>query len=332
MPLNKNALLRYKILDRCFSSGRNDYTVEKLLDTINSTLYEQGLLGISVRQLREDIKTMRDSTMYDAPIVARQYDGKKCYYTYSDAGYSIFKTGISDEEFSTLRATIEMLGRYRSGNSWIEELITSLECRFDVVPKSEKIVYFEDNKELTGIGFLGDIIKHAIAHEAIDVVYRSYRGHEEEYIFCPYCIKQFNGRWFMLGYEKKYGRFSNFAIDRIRSFKLSKHSFVENTSIDFDTYFNDIVGVTVPEENVPLQTVRLRFSSARFPYVVSKPIHNSQRIVDADNGIIELRVRRNKELDQKIFSYLPNVEVLAPSDYREEIAAAIRKNLEFYNS
>ncbi len=331
MPLNKNALLRYKILDRCFSSGRNDYTVEKLLDTINSTLYEQGLLGISVRQLREDIKTMRDSTMYDAPIVARQYDGKKCYYTYSDAGYSIFKTGISDEEFSTLRATIEMLGRYRSGNSWIEELITSLECRFDVVPKSEKIVYFEDNKELTGIGFLGDIIKHAIAHEAIDVVYRSYRGHEEEYIFCPYCIKQFNGRWFMLGYEKKYGRFSNFAIDRIRSFKLSKHSFVENTSIDFGTYFNDIVGVTVPEENVPLQTVRLRFSSARFPYVVSKPIHNSQRIVDADNGIIELRVRRNKELDQKIFSYLPNVEVLAPSDYREEIAAAIRKNLESYN-
>ena len=331
MPLNKNALLRYKILDRCFSSGRNDYTIEKLLNTINSTLYDQGMLGISIRQLREDIKTMRDSTMYNAPIVARQYDGKKCYYTYSDADYSIFKSGISDEEFTALRSTIEMLGRYRSGNSWIEEIITNLECRFDVLPNNEKIVFFEDNKELTGIGFLGDIIKHAIAHEAIDVVYRSYRGHEEEYIFCPHCIKQYNGRWFMLGYEKKYGRFSNFAIDRIRSFKPSQHSFVENTTIDYETYFKDIVGVTVPEDSVPVQTVRLRFSSSRFPYVVSKPIHKSQRIVDAENGIIELSVRHNKELDQKIFSYIPDVEVLSPCEYREKIAVAIRKNLESYN-
>ena len=332
MPLNKNALLRYKILDRCFSSGRNDYTIEKLLDTINSTLYDQGLLGISIRQLREDIKTMRDSTMYDAPIVARLYDGKKCYYTYSDPDYSIFRSGISDEEFTALRSTIEMLGRYRSGNSWIEEIITNLECRFDVVPKSEKIVYFEDNKELTGIGFLGDIIKHAIAHETIDVVYRSYRGHEEEYIFCPHCIKQYNGRWFMLGFEKKYGRFSNFAIDRIRSFKPSQHSFVENTSIDYDTYFKDIVGVTIPEESVPLQTIRLRFKLSRFPYIVSKPIHNSQKIIDVDNGIIEICVRRNKELNQKLFSYIPDVEVLSPADYREEIAAAIKSNLEAYNS
>ena len=332
MPQNKNALLRYKILDRCFSSGRTDYTIGLLLETVNSVLRDQGMLGISIRQLREDIKTMRDSAMYDAPIVAKQYDGKKCYYTYSDADYSIFKSGISDDEFTALRSTIEMLGRYRSGNSWIEEIITSLECRFDVVPNNEKIVHFENNEELTGIGFLGDIIKHAIAHEAIDVVYRSYRGHEEEYIFCPYCIKQYNGRWFMHGYEKKYGRFSNFAIDRIRSFKPSQHSFVENTNIDYDTYFKDIVGVTVPEESVPVQTVRLRFSLLRFPYVVSKPIHSSQRIVDAENGIIELCVKRNKELDQKIFSYMPDVEVLSPSEYREEIADAIRKNLNLYNT
>ena len=331
MPQNKNALLRYRILDRCFASGRTDYTIVKLLDTVNSVLYDQGMLGISIRQLREDIKTMRDSAIYDAPIVAMPYDGKKCYYTYSDAGYSIFKSGISDEEFTALRSTIEMLGRYRSGNSWIEEIITSLECRFDVVPNNERIVHFENNEQLAGIGFLGDIIKHAIAHEAIDVVYRSYRGHEEEYIFCPHCIKQYNGRWFMLGFEKKYGRFSNFAIDRIRSFKPSRHSFVENT-IDYGTYFKDIVGVTVPEESVPVQAVRLRFRPERFPYVLSKPIHNSQTIIDAENGIIELCVRRNKELTQKIFSYLPDVEVLSPPDYREEIVAAIRRNLESYNS
>ena len=105
MPLNKNALLRYKILDRCFSSGRVDYTIDRLLDKVNSTLYDQGELGISIRQLRADIKTMRDSSMYNAPIVAKQFDGKKCYYTYSDADYSIFKSGISASFFASYRSS-----------------------------------------------------------------------------------------------------------------------------------------------------------------------------------------------------------------------------------
>ena len=45
--------------------------------------------GIQMRQLRKDIKHMRSSDGYDAPIVSEIGDGRKEYYFYSDPSFSI---------------------------------------------------------------------------------------------------------------------------------------------------------------------------------------------------------------------------------------------------
>ena len=329
MPVTKNAFLRYKILDRCFS-GSVRYSIDELLDFVNDELEAQGEYGISLRQLREDIKNMR--SIYDAPIDAKPNWGRKCYYAYSDEDYSIFKSDISDEDYKALQSTLEMLAKYKVTNVWLEDIIANLEHRFDIVPNTEKLVFFDENRNLKGLEFLSDIIKHTVAHEAMDVVYRSYRGHEETYCFNPYCVKQYNGRWFMLGYDAKYGRINNFALDRVVSFKKSDRQFVVNTFIDVDDYFKDIIGVTVPNGDAEILDIRLKFEKERFPYVVSKPLHHSQEIVDESNCIIEVHVKKNKELIQKIFSYMPDVEVLSPLFLREEIIDAIKRNLEKYNS
>ena len=329
MPVTKNAFLRYKILDRCFS-GSVRYSIDELLDFVNDELEAQGEYGISLRQLREDIKNMR--SIYDAPIDAKPNWGRKCYYAYSDEDYSIFKSDISDEDYKALQSTLEMLAKYKVTNVWLEDIIANLEHRFDIVPNTEKLVFFDENRNLKGLEFLSDIIKHTVAHEAMDVVYRSYRGHEETYCFNPYCVKQYNGRWFMLGYDAKYGRINNLALDRVVSFKKSDRQFVVNTFIDVDDYFKDIIGVTVPNGDAEILDIRLKFEKERFPYVVSKPLHHSQEIVDESNCIIEVHVKKNKELIQKIFSYMPDVEVLSPSSLREEIIDAIKRNLEKYNS
>ena len=90
MPVNKNALLRYQILDRCFSDFHRKYEIEDLLDKVNEALYDLYGTEVSIRQIRDDIKYMRDRVTYDAPIKAYQYDGKKCYYRYEDRDFSIF--------------------------------------------------------------------------------------------------------------------------------------------------------------------------------------------------------------------------------------------------
>ena len=84
MPTNKNALLRYQILDRCFSDFHRKYEIDDLVEKVNEALYDLYGTEVSVRQIRDDIKYMRDRVTYDAPIKAYQYDGKKCYYRYED--------------------------------------------------------------------------------------------------------------------------------------------------------------------------------------------------------------------------------------------------------
>ena len=88
MPTNKNALLRYQILDRCFSNRHRKYTIEDLVDAVNEALYDMYGSEVSVRQIRDDIKYMRDRVSYDAPIEAIPFDGKRCYYRYTDPDYA----------------------------------------------------------------------------------------------------------------------------------------------------------------------------------------------------------------------------------------------------
>lgn len=336
MPTNKNALLRYQILDRCFSDFTRKYEIDDLVDKVNDALYDLYGTEVSIRQIRDDIKYMRDRVTYDAPIKAYQYDGKKCYYRYEDRDFSIFNNALSVEEVSKLRSTIEMLARFRDGskNAWLEEVISNLEYRFGVKGSGENVVSFEQNEQLRGLEFLGELIDSAIHHQPLRILYRSYYGIEHNTIVHPYHIKQFNNRWFLLGLEEtdNGNRLTNKALDRIVKFSRANVSFIPNTEVDFREYFKDIVGVTVPKEHPVAEKVVLKFDPARFPYIVSKPIHPSQEVISEEDCTLQISVRPNKELESRIFSYGPQVEVLEPEWLRQQIEGKIEETLKKYSS
>ena len=108
----------------------------------------------------------------------------------------------------------------------------------------------------------------------------------------------------------------NKALDRIVRFSNSDVPFVENTIVDYESYFNDIVGVTHDSNHTEVELVRLKFDPARFPYVVSKPIHSSQEVVDMEQCVLEIKVRVNRELEQSIFAFGSHIEVLSPDWFR----------------
>ena len=336
MPTNKNALLRYQILDRCFSDFTRKYEIDDLVDKVNDALYDLYGTEVSIRQIRDDIKYMRDRVTYDAPIKAYQYDGKKCYYRYEDRDFSIFNNALSVEEVSKLRSTIEMLARFRDGSkyAWLEEVISNLEYRFGVKGSGENVVSFEQNEQLRGLEFLGELIDSAIHHQPLRILYRSYYGIEHNTIVHPYHIKQFNNRWYLLGLEEtdNGNRLTNKALDRIVKFSRANVSFIPNTEVDFREYFKDIVGVTVPKEHPVAEKVVLKFDPARFPYIVSKPIHPSQEVISEEDCTLQISVRPNKELESRIFSYGPQVEVLEPEWLRQQIEGKIEETLKKYTS
>jgi len=336
MPINKNALLRYQILDRCFSNRYHKYEIEELVDKVNEAFLDIYGTSVSLRQIRADITHMRDRLVYDAPIEAVPIEGRKCYYRYSDPNFSIFNHELSVDEIKKLRSTIDMLGRYRGGdNAWLEEIISSLELRFGIKANRERLVSFEQNSRLKGLNFLSDLIDATINHQSLKMVYQPYKGPEQTTVIHPHYIKQYNSRWFLFGLEDhgEYGMSTvNKALDRIVSFSDSDVPFIENTEVNYESYFNDIVGVTHDSNHPEVEVVRLKFDPERFPYVASKPIHSSQTIIDNDRCIIEIKVRVNRELEQCIFSFGQHVEVLSPGWFRNEIIEKVEEIIKKYSA
>lgn len=328
MPVNKNAYLRYQILDQCFSNKHRKFSFDDLVDFVSDKLG----YNISPRQIREDIANLRIGPYY-APIKATRFDGKKCFYHYTDSDFSIFKNELSTEELTKLRSTIEMLNRYRGipANAWLEEVISNLEYRFGVKANSENLISFEQNDMLKGLEHLSGLIDATINHQTIELSYQSYGRDKRQLIIYPYYIKQYNGRWFLFGLNDAKNRIESFALDRIEAYNLSDKPFVKNESVDFSTFFNDVIGVSVPYDDTLTEEVVLRFSERRFPYVVTKPLHSSQKICEEPNTI-SINVKPNRELSQQIFSFIPDVEVLSPDWLRKEIKEKIEENLQKYLS
>ena len=122
MPANKNALIRYKTIDRCLRNRYRRWTIDDLTDACSEALYEmEGITkGVSLRTVQGDLQIMRsDKLGYNAPIEV--YD--KIYYRYADPDYSINEMPLTDDDCNLLQQAIELLGGESGGQ---ERVITVL--------------------------------------------------------------------------------------------------------------------------------------------------------------------------------------------------------------
>lgn len=322
MPASKNAIVRYRVLDRCLNDKYRHYRINDLIDECNKSLREAGSDGVSRRQIYADLAFMKSEEGWNAPIISVQ-DGKSKYITYSE-DFSIQETPLTELELDQLQTIIASLSRIQglSGEHWIDELLTNLRYRFDMRGADSKVVGFEQNSDLKGLRYLQRLIDAAIKHIPVELVYHGFNKEPQTWTIHPYYLKQYNSRWYLLGYNEKYANLSVIPLDRIEDLKISEKPFIKNKGIDFDRYFCNVIGIYFKEGAEP-EDIRLKFSESRFPYVVSKPIHHSQIVEDEDNRIVSLNVIPNKELESQLLWFGNDVEVLFPGWLREKIMQKI---------
>ena len=336
MPTNKNAAIRYQTLDKCFRDRRHRYYMEDLIDKCEEAIYYyNGVGGVSRRQIFEDIKFMESETGWSVPLERKQ-DGRRVYYRYRDPDFTINAQPLTEDEARQLRSVIITLRRFRGlpSNAWVDEVISNLEWRFGLRGNQENMIGFEQNPYLRGLNLLPDLIDAATSHQAVRITYRNYKNCDEEYtvVVHPWYIKQYNNRWFLMAYDAEADRISNYALDRIQNFNVEEDvAYIPNKEVDFEHYFDDVFGVTIPPSDVEKIRVLLQFSKKQYPYIVSKPLHHSQEIVDAENRILAVEVRPTYEFTQLILSFGFDVKVLGPEPFKQEILANLRRNLQNYD-
>lgn len=327
MSINKYAYLRYQVLDKCFSNKYRMFFIDDLLDEVNKALEEFNGDGSKVerRQLFDDIKFMESEAGFSIPL-ERIRQGKKVYYRYSEPDFSIKNQKISDDEIETINSALMVLLRFRGipQFEWVNEIFPKLQSAFqDEEPK--EIISFDQNEYLVGLDNLPTLYKSITNKSALIIEYQSFKDTKPKKLTIhPYYLKQFNKRWFLFGLNNKDKLIYNLPLDRIKSISQSSEKYIENTTLDFKEYFEDIVGVSFTPNEKP-KKIKLKLNNEITPYILTKPLHGSQKKLEseAEGTIIEIEVIPNIELRQLILSYGDGIEVISPKSFRDQMKKVI---------
>lgn len=331
MSINKLALMRYKIIDDCLRNRRRKWTLEDLVEKVSDVLYQtEGIEGgVSKRTLQADIQLMRsDKLGYNAPIVVNE----RKYYTYDDEAYSIVQATIKPADVEKMQDIVRFL-RQMKGFAYfgdMSDLIARLEnSLYRSAHQGSNVLQMEGNEQLKGLGYIQPLYQAIVRKTVLRITYKSFKTAEaREGLYYPYLLKEYRNRWFLIACAQPTSSLLTLALDRIEACTGEPGvSYREYQGADLDHYYDNVIGVTKTEKD-RTQKVVLCFDKANAPYVLTKPLHPSQKVLEhtIEGVVIQIDVVLNFELEREIIGFGDGVKVLAPrllvSHIRKRLASA----------
>ena len=155
-----------------------------------------------------------------------------------------------------------------------------------------------------------------------------YHLKEEIYTLKPYFLKQYQNRWYVIGETEK--GYRTFGVDRIENITIGTKKFKPKTE-EAKEKFSNVIGLNYVDHK--METIKLSFHISQKPYVVSLPLHHTQKEINPENDAffdIELLIHPNFEFRQQILKYGSLVKVLEPKWLQDEIKVILKKALMHY--
>lgn len=330
-------LIRYKILDKCFRNPGKNYFIDDLIAEVSKVLIEidSESNGISRRQILKDIEFMESSEGWNVELT-RTYDGKRMYYRYTDTSFSINNMPLNETEINQIQSVIEVLSQFKGMPQFemMHELLPKLQEGISITQQSKPIMSFDANQYLKGIENLGELFNAITYKKILLITYQDFKSENPyQLTLHPYYLKQYNNRWFLFGYNPEKEKYDwNLALDRILEIKEKKGKYHNNDLIDWNEYFEDIIGVTKPEGK-SVEEITLLFNGDTCKYIESKPLHGSQKSKWNDDKTlsVSLELIINYELERLILSYGENVKVITPKHLCKSIKSNLSNSLDLYS-
>jgi predicted DNA-binding transcriptional regulator YafY len=333
MPENKKPLMRYRAIDRCLTNTGRRYGYDELIEEVNNDLAYRNLQPIGKTTLYSDLKDME--LEFNAPI-EKYRDGNRVFYKYSDPEYSFSNQPLNQEEIEHLKDAALILSRFSGvpGFEWIDEVTSKLELGTFQEVGDPNVISFESNEFLKGKEFIGPLFHAINNHQVLEIKYQTFEGDEEKkHIVHPYHLKEYDNRWYVLGYFPKRNDLITLSVDRINEILILRNeTFIENKQYDFVAHFEDLIGIR-KEKDVESVKIKLKFSAFMSNYITTKPVHGSQKVISRESDgslIIQIDVIPNPELENHLFSYKDHVEVLEPAFFRKKIQETYNKAMAQY--
>lgn len=200
-----------------------------------------------------------------------------------------------------------------------------------------QVLFSSADRELTNIELLPKLYDWIIRKKVLSLTYASHYGKPEVLTVHPHYLKEFNDRWFLIGYVDEKGDEDSLSIDRIQNpSEVDGADFRTAEPWVFDVFFKNMIGVSFTKgETEPVKVVFKAHGEYMFGLIRTKPVHRSQKLeaeYDKEQGfgVFSVCVIPNKEFYGRLMSKGASLEVVSPENVRNEMARKVSELAERY--
>ena len=325
MPVSKNPYKRFSLIDNALR--RKTYPT---LEHLGAVLKDAGY-PVSNSTIEKDLETMRSK--FSMPIV---YDRYKRGYAYSDEN-AYFDVPITEEDAETIWMALDKLNLFRNASAFVnvrnslERIMSRLEI--DLNKRNiftDKIIFYEPLPDFAGSEWLSEIYDAISRCNRIFFIFNA-RGEETKHILEPYILKEYSGRWYVIGKEN--GKPALYGLDRIIKLTVYDVLFARDKNF-YEEIRNGI------EQSLGMFNFESRYHLVQIGYdislaeeIKSQKFHETQRVLseDAHEIVIGMLVVMDEAfLKKAVLPYGSRVRVYSPGFAVSLVKRTLLKALDNY--
>ncbi|MDE6534948.1 MAG: WYL domain-containing protein [Muribaculaceae bacterium] len=185
----------------------------------------------------------------------------------------------------------------------------------------------------SGVPFLSTIITSMRDNRTLYISYQNFFNDKSHSFYIePYCLKLFRQRWYLLARSSYDDKLRIYGVDRILNLSVSENRFQLSKDFNASSIFEKCFGIIIGTNDKPT-TIKFKVINDQQKYIRSLPLHPSQQEIccESDYSIFSIFVKPTFDLIQEFLKYGYNLEVLSPTELRQELSDIAKGMNAIYN-
>ncbi|MFC2176768.1 helix-turn-helix transcriptional regulator, partial [Bacteroidota bacterium] len=186
-----------------------------------------------------------------------------------------------------------------------------------------------DSPMSEGLEYIPKCLPAIRKNRMISIDYHKFDGPVQNRIVCPFYLKQFRKRWYLIARDTTDDVIKSFGLDRIESLSVLIETFTPEKNVEH--LFDNVIGFFELDEEP--ETIQIWSEKYNANYIRTLRLHHSQKeIGEKDGGIVfELKVVPNFEFFQEILRMAENVKIIGPESVRNKMRERVLAISSHYN-
>jgi len=327
MPHIKNALIRYRIIDRMI---RNPYKTYPSKSDLREAC-EESLFGstygdhICDSTIEKDLFAMRME--HDAPIkYSRKHEG----YFYEDPDYTINDIPLSEDELESIRFAVQTLQQFqevpyfKEFGSAIDKIATRVAVAGTEGNETSAFIGFETAYSSIGNQWLPLLLTAIQEKKTCHFTYASFKsGIAKERNVLPVYLKEYRNRWYLISFDLEKSDWITYALERMDGLVVNEAQHLLKEAFNPSSFFAETIGITT--EKKAAERIVLRVNDIASKYIESQPLHSSQEKIGTNQFVLTVQI--NEELIRTLLGFMGELQIISPAHLVQTWNERIQKQL-----